>query len=791
MTPTLGRGVGPTNARIMIVGEAWGEWEERERTPFVGASGDELTKMLAEVGIARGDCFITNVVNARPPNNNLTLWLTDKKKNAKRDGCTNFRDGFYYNDLLLEGLRALEANITAIKPNIIIALGNTPLWALLGQEGITSWRGSVCWSDRYGVKVCPTLHPAYILRAWEWRHIVLHDLRRFLPEAATSTYSPPNYRFTLRPTIETALEKLRWLREQCDLGPTKLSVDIETRVGHITCLGIAWSNLDAICLPFMWRDRADGYWLLEDEQKVVLAIRDLLLHPNARIVGQNFLYDSQYLAKHWGFVPRVEMDTMLAHHVHYLGMPKSLDFLSSLYCDFHIFWKNEGKEQDVKIPEERGWAYNCKDAVITYEVSTALEAQTDRLGLRDQVAFQMSLFNPVLRMMLRGVRFNDTLASEMALSVMGYISEREQLIEKIVGAPLNPNSPKQMMDYFYGVLNLPRQFKKVGKGERRVTLDDDALKQLAEIEPLVRRLVYAISECRSLRNSLSVIMKRRDSDGRARCSYNIAGTETTRFSSSENAFDNGGNLQNITAGGVSEETGLVLPNLRCLYLPDYGKVWVDVDLARADAQVVAWDAHDETLKAIFRSNDNLHLTNARTIWGDRVQKDSPEYKLAKQFCHAANYGAKPRRLAQTLGLTVHQAEQIYTKWFQAHPAIADWHRRIESQLQTTRQIRNAFGYRRLFLGRIDAALPEALAWIPQSTVAIVINHALVAIDKNCPDVELLLQVHDSLDFQIPVNDIDSTLERLKPHLSIVVPYSDPLIIPVGFKMSSISWGDAK
>src|SRR3990167_9983799 len=76
----LGHGIGPIPARVMLVGEAWGENEERERQPFVGASGQELNKMLHEAQIMRSECYVTNVVNARPPNNYLGAWIAFKKK---------------------------------------------------------------------------------------------------------------------------------------------------------------------------------------------------------------------------------------------------------------------------------------------------------------------------------------------------------------------------------------------------------------------------------------------------------------------------------------------------------------------------------------------------------------------------------------------------------------------------------------------------------------------------------------------------------------------------------------
>lgn len=783
---------GPLDARIMIVGEAPGEEEEKQGYPFVGASGKELSRMLAEVGIARNECYITNVSKHRPPRNKIEQFWDKSKKKAGLLGLCNELDGYYFNDLVAQGLHELHVDVEKIKPNIIIPLGNLALWALTGEVGITKWAGSVMWSKKFQCKICPTIHPAAVMRQWGLRAYVMHDLRRFVPEAAHAEYNYPPYNFLIRPDFATADRVLDDLLSRLDSGRTKISVDIETRAGHIACIGLAWSKLDAICIPFMCVENIMGYWLPEQEFSLVRKIRRILLHPNATIIGQNFLYDTQYFAKHWGCATRnVPFDTMLAQHVCFLGEPKGLDFISRLYCDFHCYWKDEGKEWAKGQDEETLWTYNCKDAVTTYEAAEVLDKQIDDLGQREQFNFIMSLFFPVLRMMLRGVRFDTNVRNELTSELMEHIAQREKMIETIIGRPVGKfvNSPKQQQELFYATLNLPVQYSK-GK-DRRPTTDEDALKELAKIEPLVQRLCYAIIECRSLKNSLSVVHSKLDSDGRIRCSYNIGGTETTRFSSSQDAFNSGTNLQNITAGKESEHTGLQLPNLRRLFVPDYGFGMADVDLDRADAQVVAWEAEDDELKQIFREGLDLHHENAKSIWGSHIKADSPERQLAKVFCHAVNYGAHPKTLSKALGITYHLADQTRKRWFAAHPNIPEWHRRIEAQLQETRQVQNQFGFRRLYFDRLENCLGQALAWIPQSTVAIVINKALVAIDIHIPTVQILLQVHDSLTFQYPSHRKESTLTTVRPHMLITVPYPDPLVIPIGFKTSDISWGDCK
>ena len=109
-----------------------------------------------------------------------------------------------------------------------------------------------------------------------------------------------------------------------------------------------------------------------------------------------------------------------------------------------------------------------------------------------------------------------------------------------------------------------------------------------------------------------------------------------------------------------------------------------------------------------------------------------------------------------------------------------------------RTVRNAFGYRRIYFERVgDSMLREGLAWTPQSTVAIITQRGLLLLEDTYPFIEMLLQVHDSLAFQIPKSE-ESSLPEIHTTLnSIVVPYPDPLQIQWGLKWSDQSWGDCE
>lgn len=394
--------------RVMVVGESYGENEEIEHartgqvSPFVGKSGALLTSMLARAGIPRETCFVTNVVNRRPPDNKLEgknhAWWTDGKGKAKKFGCSHFAAGFWFNDYVREGLDALVEAIEREKPEVIVALGNLALWATTRNTGVANWRGSELWwqgpladetapaedappallllPDRT-IAVVPTYHPAYVLRVWAWQATVMHDLRRRVvgkldrPEAREE----PAYAFLHKPTFSEACEVLQAL---WNLG-TPLACDVETRRGRIACVGMGWSATHAVCIPLM---HVDGrrWWLPDQEAILCNGITNLM--QRCKLIGQNFNYDRQYFIADpvFGFTPRTSFDTMIAQHLLYPGTPKDLSYLSSMYCQHHRYWKDEGKEIADGVDEERWWWYNCMDCCKTFEVAQAQRPMLVRAG---------------------------------------------------------------------------------------------------------------------------------------------------------------------------------------------------------------------------------------------------------------------------------------------------------------------------------------------------------------------------------------------------------------------------
>ena len=775
---------GPLDAKIMVIGEAPGADEEISGLPFVGTAGTELTKMLNEAGILRSECYLTNVCKYRPPENKIEFFFLDKQRTKP-------------NELIKEGVAELLQEIATVKPALIIALGNTPLWALKNTNGITKWRGSML--TYRSTMLMPTYHPSHILRQWEVRSIAVHDFRRAKKAFDANGWPEDNSHIIVRPSFPDVMDVLGTLTRRANESkdPLPLASDLETRLKYIACHGIAWSATEAISIPTLCVERPTGYWTLDEEVAIWERERTLLTHPNVEIVGQNYLYDAQYFARRRGYIPRLRHDTMFQQHVAFAGLPKGLDFLSSMYCRHHVYWKDEGKEWNTSIPEDQYWAYNGKDAIKTWEIKGVLDGVLKSMGMTEIYQFQMQLWHEVLEMMLQGVRIDQLSRGKIALQLMEASKSRQERLDAILGFELNVNSPKQVIDLFYNQLKMKvirtRQTKKP-------TGDEDALELIAQREPLLRCLTEPITDLRSIGVMMSNVIKAElDADGRIRSSFSPT-AETYRWKSSKNAFGGGANLQNWTKGDEDKEAtaiiGYPIPNVRKLVIPDIGFEIASIDLSGADAQAVAWEADDEDLKTAFRAKVKVHAHNAKAMWPTicKTGFEQPYYDLIRTGVHLVNYCGKDKTLAAALGCPVHEATRFKDMWFRLHPGILAWHERIQDQLMRTRMVSNKFGYRRFYFERVADILPEAIAWIGQSNTACVCNKAFVAAKAERQlikdlQIQFLIQVHDELVFQYPIRYREQVLKALKPIVHIPVPYDDPLTIPWGLKTSTVSWGD--
>lgn len=358
--------------KLMFVGEAWGDGEERIKRPLVGPSGIFLLEMMHIVGLIslteedracisafyrfgrdpshvaeiwdrHNEFYLTNVFNLQPkPKNDIANLCGPSSLGIA--GFPRLSNGKYVRAEYTPHLERLFREIDSVRPNLIVALGATPSWALLKTSGIKRHRGTTAIGYA-GFKVLPIYHPAAILREYSLRPVFMADLDKAKRECEFPDLRRPQREFWLRPSLDDLAAF-----EPHIMASRQLSVDIETWAGQITCIGFSPSPDRALVIPFAWRSSSDGnYWPTKaDELRAWDYVERWCNLPHTQIVGQNFLYDLQYLWKVMGIPVRsFANDTMLQHHALQPELEKSLGFLGSLYTD-EPAWKFMRKAATLK-----------------------------------------------------------------------------------------------------------------------------------------------------------------------------------------------------------------------------------------------------------------------------------------------------------------------------------------------------------------------------------------------------------------------------------------------------------
>jgi uracil-DNA glycosylase len=341
---------------IFVIGEAWGEREEQERSPFVGAAGYELSRMLNEAGIHRADCYLTNVFNIHPPGNDLSF-LCGPREEAIRGypqlltarPTYRYWTGGYVRMQHAAQLNRLAAELMEQDPNVVVTLGNTALWAMLGKTTISKLRGTTALSTHTVTefKVLPTFHPAAVLRQWELRPTTVADLSKAAREASYPEIRRAEVTVYVPETPDEIQDFDRSILSQAE----SLAVDIETSSDQITCIGFSPSRTVALVVPFLDRRRNGGnYWpTVQDEFTVWRLIRTILERAKPSKTFQNGLYDIAFLwrAARIG-VRGAAHDTMLLHHALQPESLKGLGFLASIYASDHGAWKESRRTATIK-----------------------------------------------------------------------------------------------------------------------------------------------------------------------------------------------------------------------------------------------------------------------------------------------------------------------------------------------------------------------------------------------------------------------------------------------------------
>ncbi len=311
---------GPKEAKIVIVGDYPSAYDMRSLRPFSGPEGGILEQCLHNVGLIRGEIYITHL-------------FKDQSAGA------NYNKGSF-TETGLAAISALREELSETSANIIIAMGEAAFCAVAGSYYLSRYRGYVFQAINFPQAKCiGTIHPREAsFGLYKNRYLIVADLKKAISERDSPLLVRPSRTLIYHyENINEALEWLTYFNEQ-----PRVSIDIEVLNYEVSCIGFS-SNPNLACVfPI------SGSWSVEDEFLLWRGIAQVLGNQSQKVF-QNGIFDIQFLLAKNNIVTRGEiLDTMIAHSVMYPDLPKNLGFLGSIYCGSQEYWKDTVKFSNIK-----------------------------------------------------------------------------------------------------------------------------------------------------------------------------------------------------------------------------------------------------------------------------------------------------------------------------------------------------------------------------------------------------------------------------------------------------------
>lgn len=822
--PNFVGGIGPLEPELMAIGEAPGKNENEAGIPFVGASGELLDDAFRSAGIHRSSVYITNVCKYQPPYNDL-------------------KQLYKINVDLEQEAEKLWEEIRTINPKCILAIGRTALaavmgWPLIPAKGdpysILNYRGSILLAKDNKTKVVATIHPAALFPhdgvgglEFTYLKLIKHDVARAVEESKTRIYSVPEPDITI---AHNSLDAYRFFDEYKKLD--KATVDIESINCVPVCIGFAFTKKHAISIPLLShignnRLTDMGYRELAEVWKIV----DEVLR-RIKLVGQNLKYD-EFKCKLIGFkFGNVFSDTLIKTRVIFPELPnKALHVQSSLWTRVP-YYKEEGKEFRLgKKNIEQLLRYNGKDCTTTLEIDEAQEE--DLIALQDTYNvplvnyyydYMMKKHKFYLKMENTGFRVDHDKQRQLNKKYTEMAKVVHDKITALVGHEVNVASYPQLFNLFYREMKF--------KDRKRNPTSEDTIVALlsnhAKTQEKKDILINILEEKRIRTQKSRYISFCPDYDGRCKTSFNISSTETCRSSTGILKKPVRPKKIGLAYHTISKH-GRLAKDIRSMFIPDPGTVFLAIDSSQAEARVVAVLAEDWELLKAFDTVD-IHRRTAGLIFGytqklileqiqvpvvDILEKDGPERFCGKKTRHAGNYlmgkhefmlnfNTDAQKFEIDMNISEWKAGQMLDLFHAASPKIKNkFHQDIIDCLQSTRCLIDPMGGVRLFNGRMDDSLyKEGFANIPQRTVAHLVQGAALKIDEELGDdsaVMWLSEDHDSLKMQVPANNWEPYAKLMKKHFEVPIDFSTycslkrdyQLVIPAEVEISDTNYAEMR
>ena len=515
--------------------------------------------------------------------------------------------------------------------------------------------------------------------------------------------------------------------------------------------------------------------------------------PTRKKVGQNVKYDQHVLANYGIALAGVAHDTLLQSYVLESQRQHDMDSLAwrhlgvktISYAD--VAGKGAGHIGFDQVSIDKAAEYSGEDADLTLQLHGALYPKVRQNPQLDFIYSTIEI--PTREVLFRMEREGVLIDASVLAAQSRTLGERMMILEeqayREAGQPFNLGSPTQLGAILFDKMKLPA-IKKTATG--KPSTDEDVLQQLAADYPLPRLLLEhrALSKLKSTyTDKLPQMVNART--GRVHTCYGQATAVTGRLASTEP------NLQNIPIRTVEGR------RIREAFIAPPGHALISADYSQVELRIMAHLSGDESLLRAFAAGEDIHRATAADIFGVAIADVTSEQR---RYIKAVNfgliYGMSAFGLAAQLGIERGAAAQFIEKYFIRYPGVAEYMRRTRELAHAQGYVETVFG-RRLWLPDINAgggprrqAAERAAINAPmQGTAADLIKLAMIEVqawlDSESVGARLVLQVHDELVLEAPVDHLDRLKAELALRMAGVAQLRVPLVVDVG---SGPNWEQA-
>ncbi len=591
----------------------------------------------------------------------------------------------------------------------------------------------------------------------------------------------------------------RWVKKITDAG--FVAVDTETDSldamnANLVGVSLAVDSGDACYIPVRYRpvrdllDGPDTHKIDLSQEDILDTLRPLLKDPKILKVGHHLKFDKMVLKKYGVEITPFE-DTLLLSYLLNPG-PHGLDALTEIYFDHKMesFKEVTGSGKAAltfdQVPLDKARDYAASDADYTYQLFKFLRPKLKDSKLEEiYTHIDLPLVDVLLHMEQTGIKVDAAFLRELGKSFDKRLQTIEEEIFEQAGQRFNLGSPKQIGEILFDHLKL--EGGKKGKLGAYGT-GSDVLEELA----LQHELPAKILEWRQLAKlkstyTTTLIDQIDPKTGRVHTSYSMAGTTTGRLSSSDP------NLQNIP---IRTEEGR---KIRKAFVADKGHILISFDYSQIELRLLAHMAHIPSLREAFIQNKDIHAQTASEVFGIPLDKITPEIRnKAKAINFGIIYGISAFGLARQLKIDRKEAANYIESYRKHYPGLTEY-------MEKTKEFGRAHGYvetlwgRRCYIPNLQSKNPilraggerQAINAPLQGSNADIIKKAMIQIETMLVQkkfkTKMLLQVHDELIFEVPLDEVDSITPHIKSLMENAAHLKVPLTVGVG---KGPTWEDA-